>query len=452
MNNDISLENKNIHTQHPRQTQSISLLEKVSYGFGDTSANIFMGMTMMFLTVYYTDVFKLDPATMGTLFLITRFIDAISDPLIGSISDKTKSKLGRYRPWLKVFAIPYGLTCAAVFFTPDLSETARTIYAYITYIALVLSFSLVVVPYVSLLGAISGDSDERLSINTIRFPLAKTSYIICSLVVPSLIAMFDNEVIGYRIVMAGIGALCTILIFICYSNTTERVKPKVSDLTLGTQVRELFKNDQALILFGAQVLIMIMNTMKFGAIAYFVKYGMHQEQSLVTSMLTAGSIMGIVAPFISRYLLSKGMIGRLGMFFWSQVISGVLLLVSAFVSSDSVVMQFALFVSSTLFAELVSILIWAQVADCADYGEKKAGVRIDGMIGGGLLFSTKLGMAIGGAIMGYVLAYYQYDPETAIHSTGAQIQAYTMLYAIIPGLATIVAGFLFKLYKLDGKQ
>ena len=394
----------------------ISFREKFCYGLGDTSANIFMGLTMMFLTVYYTDVFKLNPAAMGTLFLITRILDAVSDPLIGASCDKTRSRLGRYRPWLLWFAVPYGLSCAAVFFSPDLSESGRVIYAYITYIFLVLSFSLVIVPYVSLLGAISDNSDERVEINTIRFPLAKMAYIICSFVVPSLIAMFDNEVIGYRVVMAGVGLLCTVLVLICYFNTQERVTVKTTDLTLKMQVSALLRNDQAMIIFVAQILIMIMNTLKFGAVVYFVKYAMGQDLKLVSLLLTGGSIMGIIAPFIASNLLKKKIISRHQLFFWSQFIGGGIMLSSWLVANDAVISHVCLFLLSTLCAELISILIWATIADCADYGYEKQRVRIDGMIGGGLLFATKLGMAIGGAIMGYVLAYYNYDPTTAMNS------------------------------------
>ena len=108
-------------------TAKISFREKFCYGLGDTSFNIFMGVTMMFLTVFYTDVFKLNPAAMGTLFLVTRIIDAISDPLCGMISDRVKSRFGRYRSWLLYFSVPYGISCAAVFFSPDLSETGRII-------------------------------------------------------------------------------------------------------------------------------------------------------------------------------------------------------------------------------------------------------------------------------------------------------------------------------------
>lgn len=312
----------------------ISFREKFCYGLGDTSANIFMGLTMMFLTVYYTDVFKLNPAAMGTLFLITRILDAVSDPLIGASCDKTRSRLGRYRPWLLWFAVPYGLSCAAVFFSPDLSESGRVIYAYITYIFLVLSFSLVIVPYVSLLGAISDNSDERVEINTIRFPLAKMAYIICSFVVPSLIAMFDNEVIGYRVVMAGVGLLCTVLVLICYFNTQERVTVKTTDLTLKMQVSALLRNDQAMIIFVAQILIMIMNTLKFGAVVYFVKYAMGQDLKLVSLLLTGGSIMGIIAPFIASNLLKKKIISRHQLFFWSQFIGGEIMLSSWLVAKE----------------------------------------------------------------------------------------------------------------------
>ena len=144
--------------------EKLSFREKFCYGLGDASANIFMGFTMMFLTVYYTDVFKLNPAVMGTLFLISRFLDAVFDPLIGMISDRTQSKYGKYRSWLLYFSIPYGLSCGVLFLGPDLGEMGRAIYAYISYIVLILCYSCMLVPYVSLLGALTPDSNERLSV------------------------------------------------------------------------------------------------------------------------------------------------------------------------------------------------------------------------------------------------------------------------------------------------
>ena len=301
--------------------EKISFREKFCYGLGDTSFNIFMGITMMLLTVFYTDVFKLDPATMGTLFLISRFIDAVSDPLCGMISDRTKSRFGRYRSWLLYFSVPYGVSCAAVFLCPDLSDTGKTIYAYVTYMFLVLSFTCVVVPYVSLLGAISANSDERLSINAIRFPLTKVAYIICSLIVPGLLALFDNEVIGYRVVMTGIGILCIVLLWVCFANTKERVNDPVDDsISFGTQLKLMLKNDQAGIVFGGQVLVMISNTLNYGAAAYFVKYVLESSTGALSAVLTAGSIAGILAPFAANYLLQNGYIKRMPLFVVSQLV------------------------------------------------------------------------------------------------------------------------------------
>jgi glycoside/pentoside/hexuronide:cation symporter, GPH family len=425
--------------------------EKFSYGLGDASANIFMGMTMMFLTIYYTDVFRLDPVTMGTLFLITRVIDAVSDPLIGMFADKTKSRHGRYRPWMLWFAIPYGLSCAAVFFTPELSDPLKTVYAYVTYICLVLTFSLVVVPYVSLLGAISNDHQERISINSIRFALAKFSYLICSLFVPSLLLLFSSQVIGYRVIMLGIGLFCTMLVLLCFLNTKERYTPAETGFPFLDQVKALMKNDQALYIFGAQTLNMVMNTLKFGALAYLLKYALGRSDTSVSLVLTGGSIVGIVSPFLTNYLLKNKIIGRLPLLVWSQVIGGAILAVGGFFVRDSYVLVAVAFLASTVCVEIIAAVVWATIPDLADYGYVKDKVHISGLIGGGLLFATKLGMAIGGALLGYVLAYYDYDPSTALQSTSDQIFGYQLLALYLPGIAMMLSAVFFKLYKLDEK-
>ena len=430
--------------------EKISFREKFCYGLGDTSFNIFMGITMMLLTVFYTDVFKLDPATMGTLFLISRFIDAVSDPLCGMISDRTKSRFGRYRSWLLYFSVPYGVSCAAVFLCPDLSDTGKTIYAYVTYMFLVLSFTCVVVPYVSLLGAISANSDERLSINAIRFPLTKVAYIICSLIVPGLLALFDNEVIGYRVVMTGIGILCIVLLWVCFANTKERVNDPVDDsISFGTQLKLMLKNDQAGIVFGGQVLVMISNTLNYGAAAYFVKYVLESSTGALSAMLTAGSIAGILAPFAANYLLQNGYIKRMPLFVVSQLVRGLFILALGLSGTDSLTLTVILFFLSIFSGELVAILGWAAVADCGDYTYYKHQVRITGVLSGGMLFATKLGMAIGGALLGYVLAFYDYQGDSSVPPTDDQLFAIVLLFAYLPAFFLFAAALLFRFYKLE---
>lgn len=431
-------------------TEKISFREKFCYGLGDTSFNIFMGFTMMFLTVYYTDVMMLDPAVMGTLFLITRIIDAFSDPLCGMISDRTRSRFGRYRSWLLIFAVPYGISCAAVFFTPDFGPTGRAVYAYVTYIFLVLSYTCVCVPYVSLLGALTADSQERLSINTIRFPLTKAAYVICSLFVPAMLALFDNQVLGYRVVMGGIGVFCIVLVLLCFFNTKERVcTPVDSSLSFATQIKLMFKNEQALIMFAGQILTMIQNTLKYGAAAYFVKYVIERGNDVLSLLLTAGSVAGIIAPFIANYLLKNGFVKRRNLLSLSQIAGGVLLLAIGLWASDSVIITAGLFFLSLLCGELIAILVWASVADCGDYSFDKYQVRITGIISGGMLFSTKLGMAIGGAILGYVLAACGYDPSSAAGATEDQLSAFVLLFSYLPAGFMILAAVVFHFYRLE---
>lgn len=438
---------------NPALAPAIALREKFCYGLGDTSANIFMGMTMMFLSIYYTDVFHLSPAVMGSLFLLARLIDAVGDPLIGLLSDRTRSPRGRYRPWLLWFSIPYGLSCAAVFFSPELSDMGRTLYAGITYMALVLCFSLVVVPYVSLLGAMSPDSDERIQINAIRFPLAKLAYLLCSLCVPALIALFDNEVLGYRVVMCAIGLLSTLLMLVCYANTRERViAMPVSTCSVRQQLRYLIKNDQALILFSAQAVVMVMNTLKFGAAAYFVKYVLSMPISFLSIMLTAASVAGIIAPMLAGYLLRRGRMKRIPLMIYSQLVSGAIVLAIGFTPADAHWQHLGLFVAAALAAELIAVILWASVADVADYGFWRFGVRINGMISGGMLFSTKAGMAVGGALMGYILAGYGYQPGTHTLMLPDTLPAFRLLYIWLPASCLFLTAGILWFYRLDEQK
>lgn len=430
-------------------TEKLSFREKFCYGLGDASANIFMGFTLMFLTVYYTDVFKLDPAVMGTLFLISRFIDAVSDPLIGMISDRTKSKHGRYRSWLLYSAVPYGISCGILFLSPDLGETGRVIYAYVTYIFLILVYSCMLVPYVSLLGAISSDSNERLSINAIRFPLDKVAWLVCSAIVPGLLALFDNQVVGYRVVMSAIGFLCIVLVLLCYFNTKERVNIHVSNVSFGTQIKLLFKNDQALYMFATQISIMITNTLKFGAAAYFIKYVIENESSFaLSSVLTAGSVAGIISPFISNYILQRGLVSRRFLMTTTQVFAGIFMLIIGLLHIDNVIILVGCVFISMIFNEMVSIMVWASVSDCSSYSLLKDKTNITGVISGGLLFATKLGMAIGGALLGYILAYFDYTPD-AKSFTQEQLFGFTILFSYLPALFHILAAVFLRFYKLE---
>ena len=220
----------------------ISIREKICYGLGDSSANIFFGMTMMFLPYFYTDVVGLTAGAMGTLFLIARLVDAFSDPFIGNFADRHKTKYGHYRPFLLYLAIPYGLSCFLVFLAPSLPYTGKLIYAFVTYIFLILMYAGTVVPYVGLLSVLTDNPSERLSINSYRFPLAKSAFLLCSAVVPMFVASYDkaNEAQAYSHAMIIIGILA-----VCWPaslarrNAANRSSSKMSMTLLSRRSRSL---------------------------------------------------------------------------------------------------------------------------------------------------------------------------------------------------------------------
>ena len=229
-------------------SEKISVREKICYGLGDSSANIFLGMTMMFLPYFYTNIVGISAAAMGTLFLAVRLFDAFYDPIMGNIADNTRSRFGRYRPYLLYLAIPYGLSCFLVFLSPDFSPTGKLAYACVTYLFLILMYASTVVPYVGLLAAISSDPAERLSINAYRFPLAKMSFLLCSMLIPMFVAIYgqEDEAYGYQLAMAIIAVLATVFMLLCFWGTKERNHSAAAEQTaqrepFWKQVRLIFK-------------------------------------------------------------------------------------------------------------------------------------------------------------------------------------------------------------------
>ncbi len=212
-------------------SSKLSVKEKIGYGMGDAGCNIIFGAIMLFVNYFYTDIFGLAPALVGVLLLSVRVIDAVTDPIMGALADRTRSKYGRYRPYLLYLAIPYGLSCYFVFLTPDFSPTGKLIFACGSYLFLILMYASTVVPYVGLLTAISSDPAERLSINSYRFQLAKMSFLLCSSLIPMFVAMYckGNEAQWYQAAMVIIGVLASAFLLCCFFGKKERNTVLVSE-------------------------------------------------------------------------------------------------------------------------------------------------------------------------------------------------------------------------------
>lgn len=432
----------------------LSVREKICFGLGDSSANIFLGMTMMFLPYFYTDVLGISAAAMGLLFVIARLVDAFYDPFIGNVADRLQTRHGHYRPWLLWLAVPYGLSCLLVFLAPDFSPTGKLVYAYATYLFLILMYASTVVPYVALLSALTSDPQERLAANAWRFPLAKMSFLICSVTVPMFVAWYgkDNEAQAYMVAMSMIAVLATAMMLSCFFGTKERVKPAslASNVSFKQQLRISLSARPVVIFYIFKITSSIAFVIKGSATIYFVKYFLGRSDGFVSGLLSATAIAGIIAPMIALQLIKRKKVSALGTLKLAQAGGCVAALALLFVSPENVWLAVALLVVSVLMAEIGSITAWALPSECADYCERKSGLKMSGFIAAGTLFTMKIGLAIAGGLVGFVLSMSGYHAGAAI--TPEILKGIIFLIAGVPAIFHGISIVLLMFFNLDDSQ
>lgn len=439
-------------------TEKISIREKICYGLGDSSANIFFGMTMMFLPYFYTDVVGISASAMGLLFLVARLFDAFSDPLIGHMADNTNTKYGHYRPYLLYMAIPYGLSCFLVFLAPDFSAAGKLVYAYVTYLFLILMYAFTVVPYVGLLTVMTDDPAERLSINSYRFPLAKSAFLLCSVVVPMFVATYDKayEAEAYRNAMIIIALLATICTLTCFFGTKERSKSLIkkeeskANNSLISQIKLVFKTKTLRSFYIFFALTQMAFTFKGSSAIYYAKYYLQQNEGFLTGLLSAFSIAGIIAPIVAMFLIKKGYFDKLSMLKVATIGAGITALPIIFLSAQHYLLSASCLVISTFFGELGIIVYWALPSDCAQFCELKYNKKMIGVLGALALFSQKFAMGIVGILIGGILSYVNYHAGVKINTEiGMGI---ITIVAVLPALCHFVSYWFLTKYDLNEEK
>ena len=435
-------------------SMKLSVKEKISYGLGDSSANIFLGMTMMFLPYFYTDVLGISAAAMGVLFVVARLFDACYDPFIGSFADRNKTKHGHYRPWLLWLAVPYGLSCLLVFIAPDFSPTGKLIYAYVTYLFLILMYASTVVPHVALLTAITSDPNERLSANAYRFPLAKGAFLLCSLTVPLMVAWFgkDHEAHAYMVSMGFISVLAATLTLVCFFNTKERVAPPVQseETSLLKQMKVAFTAKPVVIFYIFKVTSSISFVIKGSVTIYFVKYFLNRGDAFVSALLSSTAIAGIIAPMIAIQLIRRNILSSIGMLKFAQIGGGLAALALFFVKPDQIELAVCLLILSVLLAETGAITSWVLPSECADYCERRSGLKMGGFMAAGTLFFMKVGWSLAAGLVGFALSYSGYKAGAPIsHET---MNAIIFLIAGVPAFFHIVSYGLLMIFNINDEK
>jgi GPH family glycoside/pentoside/hexuronide:cation symporter len=425
-------------------------VEKVGFGAGDMSINVMIAAMFFFMQYFYTDIFGLKPVHVGMLFLAARFIDAFSDPLMGLITDKYKSRFGRFRHYFLYLSVPYGFAVFLLFTTPDVSYNYKLVWAYSTYLLATLLFTGVAIPYISYIGVLTADPQERLSANGYRMFFAKIANWIIVSSVPTLAVMWGNgsSAKGYQLAMGLVSLVGVALLLLCFFTTRERVEHVVDKKPLGEQFRLLLKNDQWLILCACCVLGTLGYAMRGGVAFYYAIYYLGGTEILAGQFTSAGIAASIVSMVASTWITKRYC--KVQLFRWSQIAVGLIsIMMFLMISPGDIFLAFVLYVLLCFVVDLHAPVFWSAIAEAVDYGHVKNGKRVSGLAFGGISFCQKAGAGLAGFITGLLLTYFGYqagEPQTTFALTGI-----ALMLTVIPGAFHALLGFVMFRYKITDK-
>lgn len=290
------------------RTARLRLREKLGYGFGDFGFNLYWVTMGSFLAAFYTDVFGLSAAAAGTMLFTTKIIDAFTDPAMGAIADRTNTRLGKFRPYLLWAGLPMGGAAVLTFSTPDLGDTGKLVYAYLTYTLMMLMYTVLSTPYSALSGVLTANSQDRTSLNSIRFIFAFSCGFFVNYFTLDLVAYFgqgDDEK-GWQLTMTMYGLIAAAIFATTFFLTKERVKPPAGQINNPIQdIGDLTKNGPWLILFALAIIIMLVITMRGGSSYYYMTYFLERPDLLglyLGLQMVAMAVGAASAPLMTRHI------------------------------------------------------------------------------------------------------------------------------------------------------
>jgi len=427
------------------KSSKLSLIEKVGFGAGDAAVNIVWSALAIIITFFYTDVYRLNVAHIALLGLLPRLIDAFADVAMGMFTDGRTTRWGRYRPYLFAFAVPFGVSIMLVFTTPDLSYTGKLIWAYATYILMMLVFTCITIPYISLPAVLTDDPQQRLSANGYRLFFAKGASLLVNTFVPVFAARWGQAHIahGYQVSMAIMAVAATLLFFFCFFTTKERVVHKNDRKPLGEQLKLLASNSQWLCLAGACVIGTIGYVIRGSVGLYYAKYFLGGDAKLQAAFITVGIVGNILAMVASTWLTK--FVCKIQVFRWSQLITFVLsVAMYIVVAPGAVAAAFVMYFLINFIVDFQAPVFWSLISESVDYGQVKQGKRVAGLAFGGISFCQKMGMSLAAGMVGLLLTFYHYQPDVV--QSAFTLNGIALMLTVIPGAFHLGMGLLMYRY------
>lgn len=424
--------------------------EKLGFGAGDLGFNLYWTTIASFLAAFYTDVFGISAAAAGTMLFVTKIVDAFTDPAMGGIADRTNTRFGKFRPYLLFAGIPMAAAAVLTFTTPDLSQGGKLIWAYVTYTAMMVCYTILNTPYSALSGVMTASSQERTTLISTRFFFAFTGGALVNKFTLPLVAKLGggDDVLGWQLTMLLYSVIAAVVFCVTFATTKERIAPPPQQNTNALDdIKDLLNNRPWVILFALAMIIMMTITMRAGSAYYYFTYYIERPELLPNYLfwqMVAYAAGALLAPVMTRYIdkakllmILMGIVGALSILFY-------------FVPKDMIWAMFALNILISLALGPKSPLTWSMYADTADFNEWKNGRRATAMTFSAATFAQKLGGSLGSAGMLWILAAIGYVANEA--QSGASQNGIALLQTVVPGVFALIAMLVTRFYSLTGNQ
>ena len=428
-------------------TDKLSNTQRVGYGIADFGINLYFISAMTYLLYFYTDVYGISAAAAAGVMLVARFVDAVTDPMMGIIAERTNSRWGRLRPYMLFGAIPLGVVAVMTFSTPDLDADGKLWWAYLTYIGFGIAYTIVSIPYSALTASLTADHHERTVLSTIRMACAFGGGYVISAGMPALVGLFDTEAQGYQWSMGLFAVIATMLLWVTVWQTRERIQPpKTQKLSLSDSMKSVFLNPPLLIVMVLFTCGMLSFTIRQAVAIYYFKYNLQRPDLIETWFAITMPIMFVGLVFTPRLADRYGKSGGI-------MIGAIVTIFAAFgmyfTPYDNIEMILVWGGLLALGGTPIAVLGWAMLPDTVEYAQWRLGVRADGAIFAMSSFFQKLAKTIGGAGVAGVLAWSGYVAN--VDQTETSLAAIHNLMTLAPAGIMVIMILAARAYRLDGQ-